>query len=189
MKVALLGGTFNPIHNGHMALANAAFSAIDLDKLIFIPTFIPPHKDIDGPIDPEARLAMIKLASNINPKFEISRLELDRRNVSYTIDTISFIKNLYSRETELFFILGSDSLNSLESWKDSAKLKEICKFIVGIRPDNVINNSFFNAQIIPMEPLDISSSDIRVRIKSGKDISNLVPKSVCEYIERHNLYL
>lgn len=188
MKIAILGGTFNPIHNGHLALANTAAETFTLDKVIFIPTYIPPHKNIEDIISAEDRLAMIELAIEDNDKFETSRLEINRRNVSYSVNTISYIKNIYPKDTNLFFLIGSDSLATLDTWKNIDKLLSMCRFIVGVRPGYALEPKYKGIEIMPMTPVEISSTEIRKMVKEDKDILGLVPDKVADYIEKFKLY-
>lgn len=188
MRIAILGGTFNPIHNGHLALAKTAVETFALDKVIFIPTYIPPHKADENIADAEDRLSMVKFAICGNDKFEILRLEINRRKTSYSIDTISYLKKIYPKDTELFFLMGSDSANSLDTWKDIDKILTLCKFIVGTRPHYTLETKYKDIEIMPMTPVDISSTEIRQRVKEDKDIQGLIPDKVANYIKEYNLY-
>ncbi|MBN1405742.1 MAG: nicotinate-nucleotide adenylyltransferase [Candidatus Omnitrophica bacterium] len=188
MKVAILGGTFDPVHNGHIALAQAAVDAFSLDKIIFVPVYSPSHKSEDDIADAEDRFSMVKLAIGNNDKFEALRLEINRRNKSYSIDTITYLKKIYPKSAELFFLLGSDSANTLDSWKEVDKIFTLCKFIVGVRPAYTLEVNHKNIEVMSMEPVDISSTQIRQRVKENKSIRGLVPDKVAEYIERFKLY-
>ena len=188
MKIALLGGAFNPIHNGHLALASTAVDTYKLDTVIFIPTYIPPHKDMQEMASAEDRLAMVALAIEGNEKFESSRLEINRRNVSYSIDTVSYIKKIYPKSSELFFLIGSDTAATLQDWKSIDKILSMCKFIVGVRPNYTFEAKYKTIEIMPMVGVDIASTSIRQFTREGRDIKNMVPERVAEYIERFNLY-
>ncbi len=188
MKVAILGGTFNPIHNGHLALADTAVETFVLGKIIFMPTYIPPHKDIEKIISADDRFNMAELAIEGNDKYEASRLEINRRNVSYSVDSISYIKKIYPKDTEIFFLIGSDSAAALDTWKNIDKVFSICRFVVGLRAGHTLETKDKNIEIMPMEPVDISSTEIRAMLKQGKDIHGLVPEKVADYIEKNRLY-
>src|SRR3989338_3249134 len=118
MRIGILGGTFNPIHIGHLILAEEACFKLKLDKLIFVPTFIPPHKDMEPEMHPQDRLKMVQIAIEDNPSFEVSRFEIDSKKKSYSIDTLKEFRRIYGDDAELYFITGSDSLKDLFSWKD-----------------------------------------------------------------------
>ncbi len=188
VKIAILGGAFNPVHNGHLALAGTAADTYKIDSVIFVPTYIPPHKDMQEMASTEDRLAMVALAIEGNEKFESSRLEINRRNVSYSIDTVSYIKKIYPKNSELFFVIGSDAAGTLETWKNIDKILAMCKFIVGVRPNYTFETKYKTIEIMPMEGIDISSTRIRQFVREGRDIKNMVPEKVAEYIERFNLY-
>ncbi len=189
MKIAILGGTFNPIHNGHLALANTALETLFLDKVLFMPCYIPPHKDINEVVSADDRLSMIEYAIAGNAKLEASRLEINRRNVSYSVETVSFMKKIYPKNTELFFLAGSDSVKTLEAWKNIDKMLSMCKFVVGVRPGNTVDIKNTHIAIMPMAPVEISSSKIRKTIKDGKSIKGFVPQEVANYIKQANLYI
>ncbi len=188
MKVAILGGTFNPIHNGHLALANTALELYALEEVIFMPSYVPPHKDKEELVSAKDRYAMIKLAIEGNEKFEASRLEINRRNISYSVYTVSYIKKIYPKDTEIFFLIGSDLSKTLDTWKDIDKLLTICRFIVGVRPGYTFETEYKNIEIMTMPPVDISSTEIRRLIMEGQDISKLVPEKVAGYIQKNKLY-
>ena len=134
MRIGIFGGTFNPVHNGHLALCKESKQRLKLEKIIFVPAYIPPHKDSKGIIDAEERYQMLELAIGQEEGFEISRYEIDRKEKVYSINTIAHFKALYSDSAELFFLTGSDSLKGLKSWKDIDKLLKLCRFAVFSRP-------------------------------------------------------
>lgn len=188
MRVGLLGGTFNPVHNGHLNLAKAAKDRLKLDKVIFIPSYIPPHKKADNLIDAQERLRMIELAIKERADFEISRYEIDKKQISYTIDTVKYLKGSYPEDTEIFFLIGADSSGELKTWKDIDKLSRLCRFVVGDRPGFSRNSEHPWLEKIEITATDVSSSQIRRRIREGKKISGLLPKAVEDYIRTNNLY-
>ena len=141
-RIGILGGTFNPIHMGHLIMAEEVCKHHHLSKVIFIPTYIPPHKYTDDLTDARHRYQMAKEAINKNDKLEVSDLEIKRKGRSYTIDTIHEILGHYGEECEVFLIIGADSLNELELWKDIKKLSQLCHFVI------VNRAGFFNWHII-----------------------------------------
>lgn len=188
MRIGILGGTFNPIHMGHLILAEEAYFQLKLDKLIFVPTLIPPHKNVEPNINPQDRLKMVQLAIEENPSFEVSTFEIDSKNKSYSIDTLKEFKNLYGKAAQLYFITGSDSLKDLFSWKDVNDIFRISKFIVANRPGFPFKNIPKEVETVVITPIEISSQDIRKRLKEGRSIRYLVSEKVRRYIIDHNLY-
>lgn len=197
MKIGLMGGTFNPIHMGHLIISEFLRITFPLDKVIFIPSGNPPHKNNDI-AESDHRIAMVKLATNSNPFFEVSSIELKRIGKSYTIDTIKKIKALYP-DDELYFIIGSDSLLDLTTWKDFESLVTNINFLICGRPENTEESIIrkieeltkkYNSNIIYIKgPLvEISSTLIRDRIKDEKSFKYLVPEKVENYIYENNLY-
>lgn len=198
MKIGLIGGTFNPIHHGHLILSEYVRENFQLDKVIFIPTGLPPHKSATVVEKPEIRLEMTKLAIEMNQFFSVSDIETYREGISYTIDTITELKNLYPTD-QLYFLIGADSLFELPTWKYYEQLISKTNIIVVNRPggaNNLIGAKIkeyedqFGGSIIEVKSplIDISSSDIRNRVKDGKSIKYLVPNNVEEFILQKNLY-
>lgn len=188
MRIGILGGTFNPIHIGHLILAEEALSKLGLDKVIFVPTFIPPHKNIEGNVKPKDRLKMVELAIEDNESFSISTFELDSRKKSYSIDTLKELRRIYGKESQLYFITGSDLLKDLFSWKNVNEILKISKFIVAKRPGYPIEEVPEEAETVVITPIEVSSEDIRRRVKANKSIRYLVPEQVRAYILKHRLY-
>jgi nicotinate-nucleotide adenylyltransferase len=198
-RIGIMGGTFNPIHKGHLALAKAAQAEFALDELIFIPSGTPPHKAAGSVIDKELRLEMVKLALWGIKNYSVSRIELDRPGYSYAIDTFNALKKKYGSRAKLFYIMGLDSINELLDWKKPLELFKLCEFIVGTRPGTKLR-AF--RRLVKFPPLqkevdrihllelkeDISASQIRAKLKVGKSVARLVPKIVKEYISKYGLY-
>lgn len=199
-RIGISGGTFDPIHNGHLIISEEIRERYNLDKVIFVPTGRPPHKPGYRVTMPEHRFNMVKLAVASNGSFDISRIELDREGYIYTIDTMNYLKQQYEKETDFFFITGADVVWDLPKWKDPEGLFEICDFIVAARPGydtgKLIEEADrlkreFNARItITKTPLiDISSTSIRERVHENRTIKYLVPECVEEYIKVKGLYI
>jgi nicotinate-nucleotide adenylyltransferase len=188
MRIGLLGGSFNPVHNGHIILATEAKASLSLDKVIFIPAYIPPHKPAHELIEPGHRLAMLELAIKARPYFEISDFELNRDQKTYSIDTLRYFKKAYPEDTEFFFIIGADAFETLNTWKDLDELFKLCSFVVFNRPGCSNISGSNNIQKLDMPPVDISSTQIRQKIKQHQDIKGLVTEGVNDYIVSNNLY-
>lgn len=196
-KYGIFGGSFNPIHYGHLMICEYIKEEMDLDKVIFIPTGNPPHKEID--VSAEDRYQMVKLAIASNPYFEISDIETTRVKLSYTVDTIKELKKTY-KEEKLYFLIGLDSLFQLKTWKKIKDLSREIEFVVAQRPgyldeENIkrevefLKESYGTKITLIKTPLyEISSTDLRQRIKEGKSLRYLIPEKVIDYIEESDFY-
>lgn len=199
-RIGILGGTFNPIHTGHLILAQGALERFDLSKVLFIPCARPPHKEAAGLLPAEDRLAMVRLATEDDPRFDVLDLEIRRGGASYAIDTITELREMHPG-AELCFIIGADMLLELHLWKDVRRLLELCTFLSFGRgdvrvpevrpedlhlpppwPERLLRNAVAGRRV------DISSSEIRHRIAEGLGIRYLVPVAVEMYIAEHRLY-
>jgi len=189
MRIGILGGTFDPIHIGHLVLAEEVRRFLKLDKIIFIPTYLPPHKSRKGMVSENHRLEMVKLAISEHPNFIVSDLEIKRKGRSYTVITLEELKREFPLSVKLFLIVGSDALKELPKWKNFLQILELAKIIIAKRPGFPVKLKPTWAKIIRITPLDISSSQIRKRIKKGSSIRYLVPEKVEEYIEKNRLYI
>jgi nicotinate-nucleotide adenylyltransferase len=187
MKIGILGGTFNPIHIGHLILAEEAREKLNLDRIIFVPTFLPPHKDNSDIAGANDRLTMVRLAVANNKYFSVSDLEIMRDGQSYTIDTIKEFKREYSRD-ELYFIIGSDLLKYLDDWKDLNDVIKMVKFIAATRPGYPLEKIPSYIATVAIRAVDVSGFEIRSCIKENKSFRYLVPDSVYEYIIKRKLY-
>jgi len=193
MKIGLFGGTFNPIHNGHLKIARKVLDDFGLTKVIFIPSGNPPHKNKKDLTDASHRLKMLELAISGERNFEVSDIEIKRSGMSYTLDTIKEIKNMYGEDATLYFIAGADMALDLPNWKSPLKILELARFMAVERPNFSLEklNEKYREKIIIVErvSIGISSSDIRNRVKRGKTIKTLVPDAVEKYIKDHNLFI
>ncbi len=192
MKLAILGGSFNPVHEGHIALAQTAVDKFGYDTIIFVPAFNPPHKNLAKGATDEDRCAMLSLAIARNPSFKIDTCEIDRGGVSYTIDTVSYILKKYKNQIEgkVGLIIGEDLVNDFHLWKDVDKLVTITDILLAFRGgvSTATFNFSFDYTLMENALLDVSSQDIRRSISSGKDWRLHVSESVFEYITKKNLY-
>lgn len=199
MKIGIFGGSFNPIHNGHINFARKILLRADLDKIIYVPAFISPLKNTVL-AEKTDRLKMLELALTNESKFEISDFELKNEGTSYTYYTVEHFKRLYPKD-ELYLIIGSDQLLNFDKWfrfedilksvsllscsrMNGVSQKELCGF--SKQKLKLSDNKIF---IADFEPYEVSSSEIRTMIKNGKNIEGLVPKSVSDYIKERGLYL
>ncbi len=187
MKIGILGGTFNPIHYGHLILGEQVLGQLGLDKVIYVPTFMPPHKSHRGIITAAHRYEMIELAVEGNSHFTVSDIEIRRKGKSYTVDTLREIKNEYP-SAELFFICGSDLVSEIPTWKNVDEIYRMARFVLAKRPGFGKRLSGKNFLKIDVAQVDISSSLIRNLVEQGRSIRYLTPDSVVKYIEKHKLY-
>lgn len=196
-RVGVIGGTFDPIHYGHLAAAEEARVKVELEKVVFVVAGLPPHK-LDEEVTPvRHRLAMVELGIQSNPCFEISRVDVDRPGPSYTVDTISILQERFGEETELFFVMGLDSLVELPTWHEPHRLVLLCRLIAVSRPgfnvdqaqlESTVPGLSSRLEIIDMPEMDISSTDLQRRVREGLPIKYQVPEQVERYIEEHRLY-
>ena len=196
MRIGIMGGTFDPIHIGHLVAAEEARTQFHLDKVIFMPAGIPAFKDGEHVTPAHHRYMMAELATISNPHFEVSDLEIKRQGITYTVDTMRHMKELYP-EAELFLITGADAVIEIISWKDSAELANLVTFIATTRPgydieqakqrhqDSIIN---FKVAWIEVPALSVSSTDLRARLSEGRSVRYLIPRSVLGYINKLGLY-
>lgn len=198
-RIGVMGGTFDPIHMAHLMIAEEAMDAYELDKVLFIPTAIPPHKLGKHITSAKHRLAMVQMATCTNPRFFVSTMELERKGPSYSWLTIQELKAKYGGNTDLYFITGSDMINDLYSWYHTKDLVENCHFIGTTRPEvpfdlakleEVVGAELVAEKIheLVVPRLELSSTDIRKRVSEGKTIRYLVPDIVEAYIAKEGLY-
>lgn len=186
MKIGIFGGSFDPPHLGHLILAEQARIAKNLDKIIFVPSGISPHKKEITLA--KHRFIMTKIAIKGNDFFEVSDLEIKKQEISYTIDTIKYFEKIYS---QIYYIIGQDWLENIKTWKDWQQILKIAKFLVGQRQSaerEIDKEILENIEFFPMPIIEISSTDIRQRVKNSSSIKYLVPTQVRKYIYKHHLY-
>lgn len=187
-----MGGTFDPIHNGHLCAASEVASGFDLDEVVFVPTGMPWQK-ADSPIsDAEDRYAMTLLATQAHPRFRVSRVEIDRGGPTYTVDTLRDLRRFYGGGVELFFITGADTLANVMSWKSVDETFALARFITVNRPGHVLSDAHLPAHadvaLAEMPEMDISSTGCRARVAAGAPIWYLTPDTVVRYIQARGLY-
>lgn len=198
-KIGIMGGTFNPIHIAHLILGESAYDQFGLDSVYFMPSKNPPHKDIKEVISDSHRTNMVKLAIADNPHFEFSDVELLREGYTYTVDTITYLKETL-KETEFYFIIGADSLFMLDQWYEADKLLKMMHFVAATRDHAteealqskiayLANRYGAKIDLLHIPTLDVSSQYLRNCIKEHRSIRYYVPSEVEAYIRTHQLYL
>jgi nicotinate-nucleotide adenylyltransferase len=190
MRIGLIGGTFDPIHLGHLRAAELAREALDLAIVLFVPSGSPPHRQKPRSSDLD-RYAMTCLAIQGHPQFQVSDLELMRAGPSYTVETVAALNSLRP-EAELFLIVGSDAFAEMDSWKNLERLTELCRVAVVQRPCAETVTAKIAAcpwsQCVPGEGLPITSTEVRKAVQAGRSVRYLVPEAVAEHIQRRRLY-
>lgn len=212
MTLGVLGGTFDPIHNGHIAAAAAARQSLELDSIVLVPSRVPPHRDDPVGASAEQRYDMAALAAAERPGWSASRIEIDREGASYTFDTLAELRTNLSiplkpdstaSSTQIFFILGADAFAEIATWSRFPDVLDLANFVVVSRPGITLDSlrervpsafdreSSAKTRVILVEAAtpDVSSTDIRRRIRAGESLSGLVPDTVADYIRAHRLYV
>lgn len=200
INLGIMGGCFDPIHLGHLVIAEQAAEAFCVDRVLFIPCNIPPHKDAAGLTPGSHRLKMIGLAVRGNPRFRASDIELRRGGISYTVETLEQLRGMYGPRAKLWFVIGADSLRELASWRDYRRILGLCTVVTAGRPGSDLGawrggGAFsrdevarLRRRIISTPLIGISSSEIRRRRRAGLSVRYLVPPAVERYIVEHGLY-
>ncbi|MEW6355935.1 MAG: nicotinate-nucleotide adenylyltransferase [Planctomycetota bacterium] len=201
MRIGVLGGSFDPVHIGHLLIAEEARHALNLSKVIFIPANLRPHKGRAHRASPRDRYTMTKAAVRPCPHFEASDMEIRRGGISYTVDTLKELKRAYGARCRIYFIIGADSLAELRTWKNIREIGRLCTFAVARRPGASLRGmdrltsvidpravARMRKSILDVPLIGISSTDIRARVRDGRSIAHMVPKGVEDYIRRHGLY-
>ncbi len=187
-RIGVMGGTFDPIHHGHLVAASEVAQSFDLDEVVFVPTGQPWQKS--GVSPSEHRYLMTVIATASNPRFTVSRVDIDRAGPTYTIDTLRELKNQRS-DAELFFITGADALAQILSWRDHDELWALAHFVAVSRPGHVLSTAGLpsdDVSQLEIPALAISSTDCRDRVERGNPVWYLVPDGVVQYIAKHHLY-
>ncbi|MDF2521433.1 MAG: nicotinate-nucleotide adenylyltransferase [Clostridia bacterium] len=198
LRYAIMGGTFDPIHIGHLAVAEEVKQKLHCDRMIFIPSGNPPHKK-RVLTDAVHRYIMTVMAVNSNPHFEVSDIEVERQGYTYTLDTVKQLQKIYGDNVELVFITGADAILEVETWYKADELLKLCSFVAVTRPgydktklEQKLQSlqSKYGSVIysIDVPGLNISSTDIRQRVNGGNSIKYLVPETVEQYILKNGLY-
>ncbi len=194
MRIGILGGTFDPPHTGHLALAQAAIDHLDLDEVLFIPANKNPLKSHAAEAPAKHRLAMVDLLLAGRPKMGYSDVEIARGGVSYAVDTISALQ--MAQPGDYWFIMGADSLKSIQDWKNPARLLKLCRLAVAIRPPLIVADVILKVpsdfkdrvDVISMPPLHVSSTELRARLRNHETPGPMMTPQVLQYIESHHLY-
>ncbi|HEX8098571.1 MAG TPA: nicotinate-nucleotide adenylyltransferase [Actinomycetota bacterium] len=194
-RLGVMGGTFDPIHYGHLVTAEAALAEFELDEVVFVPTGQPWMKASRQVAAPEDRYLMTVIATSSNPNFWVSRIEIERDGPTYTVDTLEELRRQGPDPTDLFFITGADAILEIFQWKDPEEVLKLAHFIAATRPgydvarfEREAPTSHPNISVMTVPALAISSSDIRQRVQDGRPIRYLVPEGVQTYIEKRALY-
>jgi nicotinate-nucleotide adenylyltransferase len=188
-RVGIMGGTFDPVHHGHLVAASEVAARFELDEVVFVPTGQPYQK---GRVSPaEDRYLMTVIATASNPRFQVSRADIDREGPTYTVDTLRDLRASYGPDTELYFITGADALERILSWKDALDMLAMVHFVGVTRPGFELSAAHLPADsvtLVEVPAMAISSSDCRTRVAAGKPVWYLVPDGVVQYIAKRRLY-
>ena len=196
-RIGLMGGTFDPIHYGHLVTAEEALVRFKLDKVVFIPSGNPPHKANRLISDGSHRFIMSQMATITNPHFDVSRIEVDEDGPTYTVDTLKKLKAGQMRDAELIFITGADAILEIYNWKSPQEIFSLCRFAAATRPGYVVSDELIKSvaafgvdrlEFFEVPALAISSTDIRRRVKEARPVRYLLPDSVLSYIMKNGLY-
>jgi nicotinate-nucleotide adenylyltransferase len=191
-RLGIYGGTFNPIHTGHLIIAQEIYEQCKLDRLLFIPSARPPHKHHTNIISPEHRYRMVKLAIQDDPRFEVSDLEIHRPGLSYTIETLKILHQLYGPSAAFFFIIGADSLLEIDTWREPDQVFKLATMVVVPRLGVDVSKANLRWQeqmlMIQSPEVEISSTEIRERLEENRSIRYMVPQQVEAYIQKNRLY-
>jgi nicotinate-nucleotide adenylyltransferase len=201
-RIGLYGGSFNPIHFGHLIVARSVAEQLSLDRMIFLPSAAPPHKPRADLVEPQHRAEMVALAIAGEALFEYSDFDLNRSGATFTIETVTHFGQQCGPGATLYWLIGADSLAELTTWRRVSELVDACRIVTAARPgweqpdwpklrshlnDEQIKR--LRADVLETPRIDISATDIRARVRAGRSIRYLLPESVREYIARHGLYL
>lgn len=188
MRIGILGGTFNPVHNGHLHVARHALSKLRLDKIVFIPVYSPPHKKLSGNAAPSDRIRMLRLATRKEKRFVLSLNEIEKKEKSYSVKTARALRKKYGKKSAIFFLIGADSQRGLSKWREIDKIMKLLRFVVVPRRGFPLGRRSGKVVRIRIPEKNISSTEIRMCAKKGRAIRRLVPEDVAAYIEKKKLY-
>ncbi len=186
-----MGGTFDPIHHGHLVAASEVAGQFGLDEVVFVPTGRPWQKSVRDVSSPEDRYLMTVIATASNPTFSVSRVDIDRGGETYTLDTLRDLRESSPEGTEIFFITGADALSQIFSWHNAHEMFELAHFVGCTRPGHTLSDPGFpdgGVSLVEVPALAISSTDIRARVAGGDPVWYLVPDGVVQYISKRGLY-
>jgi nicotinate-nucleotide adenylyltransferase len=190
-RLGVMGGTFDPIHHGHLVAASEVAAKFDLDEVVFVPTGTPWQKDAGDVTTAEHRYLMAVIATASNPRFTVSRVDIDRPGPTYTIDTLNDLKAQRGADVELFFITGADALAQILTWKDAEEMFGLAHFIGVTRPGHTLSGDGLpsdRVSLLEVPAMAISSTDCRDRVSRGEPVWYLVPDGVVQYVAKHRLY-
>jgi nicotinate-nucleotide adenylyltransferase len=190
-RIGIMGGTFDPIHNGHLVAASEVADRFALDEVVFVPTGIPWQKSEAAVSPAEDRYLMTVIATASNPRFQVSRVDVDRDGPTYTVDTLRDLRRAFGPEAELFFITGADALEKILSWKDAAQMFTLARLVGVTRPGFELTDDHLPADtvsLVEVPAMAISSTACRQRVAAGKPVWYLVPDGVVQYIAKRGLY-
>lgn len=186
--IGLFGGSFDPVHHGHLIVGQVAVEQLGLEELRFLPAREQPFKQGRHRTSPEHRTAMLSLAVSGSPGFRVERTELDRPGPSYTVDTLQELRKR-EPESEFILLLGADAAADLPAWREAERIPQLARIVVFARPGSIVKSSPGISQVIQVPAIDISATEVRRRVCRGQLIRYWVPDPVAEYIARHRLYL
>ena len=186
-RVGVLGGTFDPIHHGHLAAASEVCAALRLDQVLLVPTNRQPFKDGFDSASAEDRLEMCRLAVTGDERFGVSEVDIERGGITYTVDTLTDLQEQLPG-AHLYFITGADALARLDEWKDYEKLVQMAEFVGVTRPGHSLPHIDTMYALVEVPSIAVSSTDVRRRVRTGAPIRYLVPRTVADYIAQHDLY-
>lgn len=190
-RLGIMGGTFDPIHHGHLVAASEVAHFYSLDEVVFVPTGLSAHKEGRALTAAEDRYLMAVIATASNPRFSVSRVDIDRPGATYTVDTLRDMREIHGPDAELFFITGADALEKMLTWHDTGELFELAHFVGVTRPGHRLADPGLpdgRVSLMEVPALSISSTECRERVRSGEPIWYLVPDGIVQYINKRDLY-
>jgi nicotinate-nucleotide adenylyltransferase len=173
-RIGVYGGSFNPVHNGHVKLAKSALDRLNLDKVLFVPTYRTPLRDVEM-LPPPLRVKMLKAAVKGDRRLEVSAVEVQRKGLSFTVDTLKYLKAKSAPGTVLYFLSGADHPSELRRWRSWSEISKLCRFVVMSRPGHPVKRLPDGVLYLPFDAIDVSSTQIRERLKARKSVRDLMP--------------